>query len=61
MKQIYYMEELMVELRIKGRSTFWRKRKAGEIPSPDVLGGRPRWSRELAATFVPSLTTSPSA
>lgn len=61
MKQIYYIEDLMKELDIKSRSTFWRKRESGDIPDPDVLSGRPRWSRNLAATFVPSLTTNPSA
>ncbi len=61
MKNIYYIEDLMKELDIKSRSTFWRKRECGDIPPPDVLSGRPRWSRELATKFVPSLTTSPSA
>ncbi len=61
MKNIYYIEDLMKELDIKSRSTFWRMRDKGEIPEPDVLTGRPRWSRALVAKFVPSLTTSPSA
>ncbi|HEY0563712.1 MAG TPA: hypothetical protein VGD04_10315 [Methylophilus sp.] len=60
MKKIFYIEDLMQELDIKSRSTFWRMRDKGEIPEPDVLTGRPRWSRDLAATFVPSLTTNPS-
>ena len=60
MKNIYYIEDLMKELDIKSRSTFWRMQKNGKIPEPDVLSGRPRWFRALVAKFVPSLSTNPS-
>jgi hypothetical protein len=61
MKNIYNIDDLMALLEIKSRATFWRKRKAGVIPEPDISAGHPRWFRATIEQSLPNLNTNPSA
>jgi hypothetical protein len=59
MKNSYTITELMLELGINSRATFWRRRKKGDIPPPDLNHGHPIWMRKTLAHLLPSLTTNP--
>jgi hypothetical protein len=59
MKTIYSIDELMELMHIKSRATFWRKRKAGVIPDPDIKAGHPRWFRASLEQKIPNLPTTP--
>jgi hypothetical protein len=54
MKTIYTIEDFMKELGISNRATFWRKRKSGMIPEPDIKFGHPRWFRRTIQHLLPS-------
>lgn len=54
MKTIYTIEDFMKELGINNRVTFWRKRKSGIIPDPDINVGHPRWYRRTIQHLLPS-------
>lgn len=59
MKNAYTIEDLMQLMNIKSRSTFWRKRKQGIIPAPDIATGHPRWFRKTLDAALPNLNTNP--
>jgi hypothetical protein len=59
MKTIDNIDELMDLLHIDNRTTFWRKRKAGLIPEPDIKAGHPRWFRASLERSLPNLPTTP--
>jgi hypothetical protein len=59
MKTIYSIDDLMALLHINSRATFWRKRKAGLIPKPDIEVGHPRWFRSSLEQKIPNLPTTP--
>ena len=59
MKTIYNIDELMELMHIKSRATFWRKRKAGVIPKPDIEAGHPRWFRATLERSLPNLPNNP--
>ena len=44
-------------LHINSRTTFWRKRKAGEIPAPDLATGHPIWFRASLEKHIQNLPT----
>lgn len=60
MKSVYDIHDLMSLLKIS-RATFWRKRKAGVIPPPDINVGHPRWYQTTLEKSVTNWPTSPSA
>jgi hypothetical protein len=59
MKNTYTISELMKELNITSRATFWRRRKKGDIPPPDLSHGHPIWLRKTLAHLLPNQTTTP--
>jgi predicted DNA-binding transcriptional regulator AlpA len=59
MKNVYTIDDVMKLLEITSRSTFWRKRKAGDIPEPDLKTGHPRWFRATLERHLPNLNTNP--
>ena len=58
MKNVYKIDDVMAMLDIKSRATFWRKRKSGFIPAPDINTGHPRWFRATLEKHLPNLTTN---
>jgi hypothetical protein len=61
MKAIYTIKDLMELLAIESRATFWRRRKDGVIPEPDIKSGHPRWFRGTLEKHFPNLPTAPSS
>jgi predicted DNA-binding transcriptional regulator AlpA len=55
MKKVYSIDDLMELLGIGSRVTFWRKRKQGVIPEPDIKIGHPRWFRGTLEKHLPNL------
>lgn len=59
MKSVYKIDDVMKLLNINSRATFWRKRKQGVIPAPDIDVGHPRWFRATLEKSLPNLPSNP--